>query len=64
MLGLWLGDLARGAQQQAAQREKRQGEQSGENDLLHGGNYTIEWVRCMLNGPWTEHFSSARVESA
>src|SRR3954467_14256462 len=29
------GDLARGAQQQAAQREERQGEESGENDLLH-----------------------------
>ncbi len=55
MLGLWLGDLARGAQQQAAQREKRQGKESGENDLLHGGNYTIELLQ-------TEHFSSGRVE--
>jgi hypothetical protein len=30
-----MGDLARGAQQQAAQREERQGEEGGENDLLH-----------------------------
>ncbi len=34
-LELWVGDLARGAQQQAAQREERQGEESGKNDLLH-----------------------------
>ena len=36
-LGLWLGYLARGAQQQAAQREERQGEESGEDRLLHAG---------------------------
>jgi hypothetical protein len=35
-LELWVGDLARGAQQQAAQREKRQGKKSGKNDLMHG----------------------------
>ena len=29
------GVLARGAQQQAAQREERQGEESGKNDLMH-----------------------------
>ncbi len=35
-LELWLGYLARGAQQQAAQREKRQGqEDGGKNGLLH-----------------------------
>jgi hypothetical protein len=38
-LGLWVGDLARGAQQQAAQREERQGEESGKNDLLHAKDY-------------------------
>ncbi len=36
-LGLWVGYLARGAQQQAAQREERQGEESGEDRLLHAG---------------------------
>jgi hypothetical protein len=36
---LWEGDLARGAQQQAAQREERQGEESGKNDLMHTGHY-------------------------
>ena len=30
-----IGRLARAAQQQAAQREERQGEESGKNDLLH-----------------------------
>lgn len=36
----WLGYLARGAQQQAAQREKRQGEDTSENGLLHAGDYS------------------------
>lgn len=36
--GLWLGFLARGAQQQAGQREERQGEKAGKEDrLLHEG---------------------------
>ena len=36
-----MGDLARGAQQQAAQREERQGEKSGKNDLMHGKDYSF-----------------------
>jgi hypothetical protein len=40
LLGLWVGFLARGAQQQAAQRKKRQGEKSGgEIGLMHGKDY-------------------------
>ncbi len=35
--GLWGLVCARGAQQQAAQREERQGEESGEDDLMHAG---------------------------
>jgi hypothetical protein len=38
-LELWDGGLARGAQQQAAQREERQGEESGENGLMHDKHY-------------------------
>ena len=35
-----MGDLARAAQQQAAQREKRQGKESGEKkSLMHEGHY-------------------------
>ena len=36
-LGLWMGFLARGAQQQAGQREERQGEKAGKDRLLHAG---------------------------
>ena len=36
-LRLWSGYLARGAQQQAGQREERQGEESGEDRLVHAG---------------------------
>jgi hypothetical protein len=36
-LRLWLGFLARGAQQQAGQREERQGEKAGKDCLLHAG---------------------------
>jgi glycine betaine catabolism A len=45
-----MGDLARGAQQQAAQREKRQGEKSGgKNGLLHGRDYIrINGVRSTI----------------
>jgi len=32
-------------------------------DWLFDCHRFAEWVRCMLNGPWTEHFSSGRVES-
>jgi hypothetical protein len=39
-LELWVGGLARGAQQQAAQRKKRQGKESGKNGLMHEGNYS------------------------
>jgi hypothetical protein len=41
-LELWEGDLARGAQQQAAQREERQGEKSGKNGLMHGRDYILK----------------------
>ena len=40
-LELWGGGLARGAQQQAAQREERQGEESGKNGLMHGRDYSL-----------------------
>ena len=35
-----MGYLARGAQQQAAQREKRERERSEKPSLLHEGNYS------------------------
>ena len=38
--GLWGLVCARGAQQQAAQREERQGKESGKNDLMHAGHYS------------------------
>jgi hypothetical protein len=40
-LELWVGDLARGAQQQAAQRKKRQGKEGGDkNGLMHERDYS------------------------
>jgi hypothetical protein len=39
VLGLWEGDLARGAQQQAGQREERGRKETDELGLMHDEDY-------------------------